>query len=113
MKKEEWFYKHPIDNTLSIIKDLINKYGDTCTLKDVMYYHTKLKNPGYPCPKCNSRGYIIKKINTYPSGLPDSGWVEQLEDDYIECDLCKGKGYTDIKYKPKVETKVVGYEVDY
>lgn len=48
----------------------------------------------YTCPKCNGRGFEEKTVNTYPSGLPDSGWVDQMETFNITCNLCNGQGFT-------------------
>lgn len=53
----------------------------------------KSKYP-YKCPKCESNGFIVRRVNTYPSGLPDSGWVDQMEDIKYVCDICNGQGYT-------------------
>ena len=111
LTEAEYFLKHPIDKTLGNIQNLISRYGENITLKEAKERYTKDKaSSGYKCPKCGGTGYIMKKINTYPSGLPDSGWVEQLEDRYYECDLCHGYGYTSIEYVPKTETKIIGYE---
>lgn len=38
----------------------------------------------------------------YPSGLPDSGWVEDWRYREVKCDLCNGEGYTEHEYKPKM-----------
>jgi hypothetical protein len=53
----------------------------------------------YPhkCPKCDGRGFNVARINTYPSGLRDSGWVDQYENFDIKCDICNGQGYTSEK----------------
>lgn len=113
MTKEEWFYTHPTDKTLGNIENLIRKYGPDCTLKEAKSKYLFYKESrGYICPKCHGNGYIIKEYNTYPSGLPDSGWVYKPGYDYSECSLCHGDGYTTQKYKPKTETKVIGYELD-
>lgn len=111
LTKAEYFLKHPQDKTLSNIENLISIYGENITLKEARekYIYDK-SSRGYKCPKCGGTGYLIKQINTYPSGLPDSGWVEHLEDRYFECDLCHGYGYTAIEYVPKTETKIIGWE---
>ncbi|QFR55776.1 hypothetical protein JC221_130 [Yersinia phage JC221] len=50
----------------------------------------------YPhkCPKCNGDGFVEIRMNTYPDGLRDSGWVDQMEDFKITCDICNGHGFT-------------------
>lgn len=60
------------------------------------------------CPKCNGTGSVSIEYNAYPSGLPDSGWVEDIKTKIISCDLCAGGGYTEQKFEPV--TKVVGYK---
>lgn len=48
------------------------------------------------CPKCKGSG-LVKVIvkEPYPSGLPDSGWVEFTEKETeVGCDVCFGIGYT-------------------
>ena len=95
------------------IKDLIKSYGADTTLNEVLnkiIEKSEYRFLPYKCPKCDGRGYITKEYNAYPSGLPDSGWVYEAAYDYSVCDLCRGKGWTQEEYKPKTETKIVGYE---
>ena len=113
MNREEYFYKHPKDNTLSTLSALIMKYGGDMSIRQVMEaYKSELdhKRGKFICPKCNGKGYIVKEYNAYPGGLPDSGWVYKPGYDYNECDLCNGVGYTNKEYKAKTETKIIGYE---
>lgn len=83
------------------IMELIKIYGEDTTLSEILEVR-KGGNPIYKCPKCEGKGYTSYKYNAYPSGLPDSGWVEDWKYKKIECDLCKGEGYTEKEYKPKM-----------
>lgn len=69
----------------------------------------KAKGLKHTCPKCKGEGYLYKSVNTYPAGCPDSGWVDQIEDRWFQCDLCKGEGYTASEYE--VVTESVKYQV--
>ena len=110
MTKEEYFYHHPEDKTNQILDALIHTYGPNTTLKDAQEHYNHKKELGYVCPKCNGKGYIITEYNSYPSGLPDSGWVYKPGYDYKTCDLCHGDRYTIKQYKPKTKTEIIGYE---
>ena len=68
------------------------------------YYNCVLAPSGAErcCPKCKGRGYVSKRYNAYPSGLPDSGWVDDWKKTDVECDLCKGHGWTEKEWKPKM-----------
>lgn len=111
MTKEEYFYKHPKDETISILNYLGMRYGPNTTLKEaIIKYQDEHYKGKFVCPKCNGNGYTVTEYNAYPSGLPDSGWVYKPGYDYEECDLCNGKGYTEKEYKAKTETKIIGYE---
>ena len=112
MTKEEYFFNHPKDNTINILDNLIYMFGRQCTLAEAQSKYKLKKESEYVCPKCKGNGYLVKEYNSYPSGLPDSGWVYKPGYDYSECDLCHGNGYTDKKYVPKTETKIIGYEVE-
>lgn len=52
--------------------------------------------------ECERCGKVSVRYNAYPSGLPDSGWVEDWKYKDIECDLCHGEGYTEHEYKPRM-----------
>lgn len=80
--------------------NLMNRYGKDTTLGELV---KKIQgNKIYKCPKCGGRGYISKRYNAYPPYLPDSGWVEDWKWKEIDCDLCKGEGYTEHEYKPRI-----------
>ena len=60
------------------------------------------------CPQCGGEGVIQEKYNAYPSGLPDSGWVDDWKTRPVDCPTCRGAGHTEKLLKPV--TKTVGYE---
>ena len=49
-----------------------NLYHKKCYEK----YKNRMNGRGFMCPKCKGSGVLRVKYNAYPSGLPDSGWVE-------------------------------------
>ena len=61
------------------------------------------------CPKCNGEGVVQEKYNAYPSGLPDSGWVEDWKYRNKACNVCNGKGYTEKKLVPNKKIVIDGY----
>jgi DnaJ-class molecular chaperone len=87
------------------LKRIIDIYGDVKISEAIKSYGRP-----YTCPKCNGDG--VKKVtyNAYPSGLPDSGWVEDIRTRDIGCDLCEGHGYTEKELKPIIKKEIVGYE---
>lgn len=82
------------------IKNLIETYGGDTTLNEVM--RRVAGNRIHKCPKCCGKGFEVVEYNGYPSGLPDSGWVYEAKYKNVTCDLCKGEGYTEKEYKPKM-----------
>lgn len=82
------------------IEALIRVYGGEKTLNQIL--KQELNKTPYKCPKCNGVGTNSVKYNAYPSGLPDSGWVEKWEYKDVKCNLCNGDGYTAKEYKPKM-----------
>lgn len=90
------------------VEELINKYGEGTTLREVL---DKMKgNDKHKCPKCKGKGYLVETYNAYPTCLPDSGFVYKEGLREITCDLCEGKGYTNKEYKPKIKTEIIGWE---
>ena len=79
--------------------ELARKYGRNTTLGELV--RAVQGDKIHRCPKCNGSGMVSIKYNAYPSGLPDSGWVEDWKYKNIECDLCHGDGYTEHEYNPK------------
>lgn len=71
--------------TLQDLKTLQNVYGKDATLSDI------IAKQGYECPQCNGKGFVMH-----------SGQWGYTEDYKVKCDLCKGKGTTPVKYKPKM-----------
>lgn len=80
--------------------ELMEKYGAETTLGEMV--KIVQGNKIHKCPKCNGRGDVSIRYNAYPSGMPDSGWVEDWKYKNVECDLCHGEGYTEHEYKPKM-----------
>lgn len=74
------------------LRQLCAVLGREKTLGEVLG-NLRQKYP-YECPKCTGLGYEVKSVNTYPSGLPDSGWVDQMEDIAYVCHVCNGQGFT-------------------
>lgn len=85
-----------IHEAISLMED----YGENTTLGDLV---KKVQGKMiHKCPKCNGTGTVSVKYNAYPSGLPDSGWVEEWRYREVKCGLCNGEGYTEHQYKPKM-----------
>lgn len=80
--------------------ELMEKYGTETTLGEMV--KIVQGNKIHKCSKCNGRGIVSIRYNAYPSGMPDSGWVEDWKYKNVECDLCHGEGYTEHEYKPKM-----------
>lgn len=79
---------------------LAERYGRSTTLGELV--RTVQGDKIHRCPKCHGSRAVSVKYNAYPSGLPDSGWVEDWKYKNIECDLCHGEGYTEHEYKPRM-----------
>jgi hypothetical protein len=88
---------------MSEIQKLIqyrNVYGGEMTIDGLI---SKIKGDRiYQCPKCSGKGSTSVRCNAYPSGLPDSGWVDDWKYKDVQCDLCQGFGYNNKEYKPKM-----------
>lgn len=89
------------------VKKIIDINGDM--MLSELFERMKNGNQ-FECPKCEGKGYTTKMVNTYPSGLPDSGWVQDLQPVDKDCDICNGIGYTRKQMKPKIKTEIIGYE---
>lgn len=82
------------------VKNLIFTYGADITLGELLERVQGIRT--HKCPKCDGKGKLQHKYNAYPSGLPDSGWVEEWKYKTVDCDLCNGEGYTVKEYVPKM-----------
>lgn len=87
--------------------ELENRYGASTTIRQLR--EIIQGSAVYQCPKCKGKGTVRIKYNAYPSGLPDSGFVEDWQYKDIKCDLCEGEGYTEVEYVPKYVQD--GYEI--
>lgn len=67
-------------------------------------------NLPYTCPKCSGAGFNEKTYDAYPEGLPDSGWAQDMKVKLLECELCKGHGFTEKQYLPDIKVEVIGYK---
>lgn len=90
----------PKYSDLAIIERYAEKYGENATVKELLAMMKGTRQ--FRCPKCKGRGYVSKRYNAYPSGLPDSGWVDDWKKTDVECDLCNGYGWTEKEWKPKM-----------
>lgn len=89
------------------LEELMSKNGDV-KLSELI---SKLKgNKIHKCPKCEGKGFLLIKYNAYPSGLPDSGWVEDYKYKKEDCSICNAFGYTEKEFKPIIKTTIEGYE---
>ena len=82
------------------IKNLIDKYGGGKILIEIL--EEEQGNKIYKCPKCSGKGLLNVSYNAYPKGLPDSGWVDDIQYKDVCCELCNGEGYTEKKFKIKM-----------
>lgn len=85
--------------TINLLKEIQSQFGNNIDCQKII---DKLIGNRFLCPQCHGKGVIYQKRNTYPTNLPDSGWGERWE--YIKevCPLCKGEGYTEDEYKPRL-----------
>jgi DnaJ-class molecular chaperone len=87
---------------ISTLKSYQAKYGNI-TLKELL---AKVQgNRVHKCPKCNGTGSEEHWEYHYPPGMSDDPYKEYY---YENCPLCKGYGYTETEFKPKM--KQVGWE---
>lgn len=75
------------------LESLSCEYGDDITLGELI--KRKKGNNIHKCPKCEGHGYVTRCI---PGDWGYTG------DRYVDekCDLCKGIGYTEHEYKPRM-----------
>ena len=72
---------------VEVIKYRANDGVEFSTKKECADYEGLVK-----CPDCKY-GQISYEKDTYPSNLPDSGWVTRMETFYRKCSRCNGFGY--------------------
>ena len=92
---------------LLYLNELKSRYGDI-NLSEVISNIMIDNNLNYLCPKCEGKGYVIQEYDAYPTNLPDYGWVEDIKQREVVCDVCNGDGYTEKEKKPVYKLK--GYE---
>jgi len=85
------------------IQNLLKFYSDI-KISELL----KIRRLPYTCPKCNGEGKLKTSKDFYPPNLPDSGYATDIRVVFVECDLCKGEGYTENLYEPMFETKILG-----
>jgi len=84
-------------SNLHYLVSLKEKFGADCTIGEVVR-QVQGKNI-HQCPKCGGVGSFY---------IPESYGCDGQEyhpAKNIECDLCKGIGYTDREYRPKMVQK--------
>lgn len=91
-----------IKEKLVFLRNLQKEYVEDAPISEIIKDLESI--PLFKCPFCSGTGH--KEINTYPSGLPDSGWAERLE--MVPCTKCSGQGCSEIEYEPIIEIK--GYK---
>lgn len=90
----------PKRSSIYVVEQYAEKYGENATIGELL--NAMKGSRTYRCPKCGGRGWISVKYNAYPEGLPDSGWVEDWRKKDVKCSLCKGHGWTEKEYRPKM-----------
>lgn len=74
------------------LKAMAAYYGEDRTIKSII--ESSIKSLPFICPKCQGAGILTQKYNAYPSGFPDSGWVDDIRTKEFCCDICNGEGRT-------------------
>lgn len=81
-------------NEINEIKELCHKYGSSITLGDLL---SRVQgNKIHECPKCEGKGYVTRCIQGSCDGWTPDRYIDEM------CDLCKGIGYTEHEYKPRM-----------
>lgn len=101
-------YKRVNPELIQAVEEITGMFGEDTRLGDVK--RLLLGKKKHRCPKCNGKGYTEKEYNSYPDGLPDSGWVYKPAWKKITCDLCGGEGWLEKEMKPKYKKVLDGYE---
>lgn len=90
------------------VEEITGIFGEDTRLGDVK--NLLLGKKKHRCPKCHGNGYTEKEYNSYPTGLPDSGFIYEPAWKKIACDLCGGEGWLEKEMKPKYKKVLDGYE---
>lgn len=90
------------------VEEITGMFGEDTRLGDVK--NLLLGKKKHRCPKCHGKGYTEKEYNSYPTSLPDSGFVYEPAWKKITCDLCSGEGWLEKEMKPKYKKVLDGYE---
>lgn len=90
------------------VEEITGMFGEDTRLGEVK--SLLLGKKKHRCPKCHGKGYTEKEYNSYPTGLPDSGFVYEPAWKKITCDLCGGEGWLEKEMKPKYKKVLDGYE---
>lgn len=81
-------YKTVNPKLVQAVEEITGMFGEDTRLGDVK--NLLLGKKKHRCPKCHGKGYTEKEYNSYPTGLPDSGFVYEPAWKKITCDLCGG-----------------------
>ena len=90
------------------VEEITGMFGEDARLGDVK--SLLLGKKKHRCPKCHGKGYTEEEYNSYPTDLPDSGFVYKPAWKKITCDLCNGEGWLEKEMKPKYKKVFDGYE---
>ena len=93
IERDKVFFANPEKGEIKSIEFLLRKFGPERTVGEIYSGFRNIYK--YQCPKCEGTGKDFKKISG-ELGYEQDRYVE------IECDLCKGIGYTKEEYKPKM-----------
>ena len=93
---------------IQAVEEITGMFGEETKLGDVKILLLGKKK--HRCPKCDGKGYTEEEYNSYPTGLPDSGFVYKPAWRKITCDLCGGEGWLEKEMKPKYKKVFDGYE---
>lgn len=88
-----------IASQVKVLREVQQRWGNNVDCQSLI---DRLIGKLHKCPQCKGAGVVYEKYNAYPSNLPDSGWAEDWKYREKTCNLCKGEGYTEHEYKPRM-----------
>lgn len=88
-----------IAEQVNLLREVKSMYGNNINCQDII---DKLIGKRFVCPQCHGKGKISQGYDAYPTNLPDSGWAHDWRYKDVTCPLCKGEGYTEHEYKPRM-----------